>query len=106
MREQPFTTDDERYEDAEDPDVDSDPEVESEDIMPKSDEEFQLEIDKLKQRMTELETLRVTQQSQKRTEIPREFAPVAPGSNHRTKPVNETSESSRRRNVGHVRWKN
>ena len=38
MREQPVTTDDERYEDAEDPDVDSDPEIESEDIMPKSDD--------------------------------------------------------------------
>ena len=73
--EQPVTTDDERYEDAEDPDVDSDPEIESEDITPKSDDEFQLEMDKLKQQMTELETLRVNQQSRKRTEVPREFAP-------------------------------
>ena len=74
VREQPVTTDDERYEDAEDPDVDSDPEIESEDTTLRSDDEFQLEMDKLKQRMTELETLRVKQQSRKRTEVPREFA--------------------------------
>ena len=65
--EESVTTDDERYEDAEDP------EMESENITPRSDGEFQLEMKKLRQRLTELETLRVTQQSQKRTEVPREF---------------------------------
>ena len=55
--------------------MDSDPEIESEDITLRSDDEFQLEIDKLKQRMTELETLRVKHQSRDRTEVPREFAP-------------------------------
>ena len=51
-----------------------DPETESEDTTPESDGEFQLEMDKLRRRMTELETLRVTQQPRKRTEVPREFA--------------------------------
>ena len=70
VREQTVSTDDERYEDAEDPDVES----QSEDTTPRSDGEFQLEMDKLRQRLTDLESLRVIQQSQKRTEVSREFA--------------------------------
>ena len=71
VRQQSDTYDDDEFVDLENLE---DPETESEDTTPESDGEFQLEMDKLRQRMTELETRRVTQRSQKRTEVPREFA--------------------------------
>ena len=71
VRQQSDTYDDDEFVDLENLE---DPETESEDTTPKSDGEFQLEMDKLRRRMTELEALRVTQQSRKRTEVPREFA--------------------------------
>ena len=66
MKKKPDTNDDEEFEDLEDP------EMVSENVTPRSDDEFKLEIDRLRQRLTELESHRVTQQSQKRTEVPRE----------------------------------
>ena len=66
VRKKPDTNDDEEFEDLEDP------EMVSENVTPRSDYEFKLEMDRLRQRLTKLESHRVTQQSQKRTEVPRE----------------------------------
>ena len=57
--EQQVTTDDERFEDAEDPEVESE-----------SDDESKLEIEKLRRRLAELESDKVMQKSKKKPRVP------------------------------------
>ena len=101
VRQQLDTYDEEEFVDLEDLE---DPEIESDDTTPKSDGEFQLEMDKLKQRMAELETLRVNpQQSQKRTEVTRE---VASGSYREPNLPVKLMNPVEGRDVGHLQWEN
>ena len=67
VREQPVTTDDERYEDAEDPDVESESE----------------EIERLRQRLIELESSKVTHKLIEKSRVPEK---LASGSHHALSP--------------------
>ena len=59
VRKQQVSTDDERFEDAEDPEVESE-----------SEDESKLEIEKLRKRLAELESDKVTQKSKQKTRVP------------------------------------
>ena len=72
VREQSVTTDDERYEDGEDPEVESE-----------SDNESKSEIKRLRQRLTELESSEVTHNLKKKPRVPQKSTS---GSHHELSP--------------------